>query len=123
MACLVGLFATLHYWLESCDKAVLPAGSPEPATVANIPTIATNVTIANGTMVPDVVAVTETSSTHEESSTESPAQCSNHFHCYIVVACLFGYSFVPIIFGIIGSNRATKMPRLAIVMYHVQVGS
>ena len=112
----MGLFATLHYWLESCDKDVLPDGSPETVTVATLPTIATNVTTVNGTTAPDVIAVTE------DSPTESPRECSNHFHCYIVVACLFGYAFVPIIFGIIGSNRATKMPRLAIIMYHVQVG-
>ena len=69
------------------------------------------------------VATTELAPVVTKVVTEPAAttQCENKSHCYIVISVLFAVALLPIIFGIIGSNRATKMPSVSIVMYHAQV--
>ena len=127
VACLVGLFGTLHYWLVSCDKDILPDADVSPTTsteaTVSVVTAATNLTgSSNATdeVIPDVIAITDATISSTAVQSVEP-ECLNHGYCYITIACIFAYSFVPIIFGIIGSNRASKMPRFAIIMYHIQV--
>ena len=89
---------------------------------ADLVTTAANITVnATDTLVPDVIAITDATFASTTAQPARSAECSNHGYCYITIACIFAYSFVPIVFGIIGSNRASKMPRFAIIMYHIQV--